>query len=65
MIIPNEYTGEETTKPVSAGELANEIWEYLFGVTRDAVPEALTDDVLKTIAELLLSGYHITRRQQQ
>lgn len=54
--------------PVDAGwqpdaaELANEMWEALFGETRDNVPEGLTDELLTKLAGLLLSGFTITAR---
>lgn len=50
-----------TEVEVKAPELANELWEALFNITKDAVPEELTDAVLTVIAERLLTGYSITR----
>lgn len=47
---------------VSSAELANEIWEILFGVLKGAVPTHIDDVVLTYVAEGLKNGYTITRK---
>ena len=50
------------TTPPKISELANDLWEALFGIMRGAVPDDLTNEVLNQLAARMAVAYSISER---